>query len=216
MLRMAFCVVCAMAWAGSAMAAERQSGMVVRVETGGARTADVDWNMGGDLGSSHVYGAAVGWRVSPIFRAELAYAHRPDFHYSGRDGTYNVSGNAANDTYMANLYADLFTFGRLTPFVGIGGGRSVTTLDSADYVSGAVSGSRNGTTSTTWAWQGIAGAGFAVTDWLSVDASYRYVHAGRVRLENTGQVAGVSGTFSHDQAGTLSISEFIVGLRAEF
>lgn len=196
--------------------AEDDFGAMIRVEAGLTDTRSTDWAMGGDLGRSPVLGLAGGWRFNRYFRLEMELNDRSDLEYSGRDGTFNVSGRARNRTLMANAFADIPVSDWLVPYVGVGFGRSWTNIKSADYASTTTTGIRDGDHIHTWAWQWMVGVGIPVTEALAIDIGYRHLDAGMAKLGDVGQVGGVSGSFANAQQGQLKANEWLIGVRYEF
>lgn len=191
-------------------------GLILHVDVGMMDTDSAGWKMGGDVGSGPVWDLGAGYRFNDYFRAEIAYAHRSGLEYSGTDGTYTVSGKARNSAAMATLYVDVPVAENVVPYVGIGAGRSWTKTEEAAYASGGLSGTRDGDSHATWAWQAVAGVGLRATRNVVFDIGYRYFDGGKIQLGDKGRIAGVSGTFSNAQHGELTSHELLSGIRFEF
>lgn len=203
------------AWADEAVSSPPM-GVVVRLEAGLAKTQSTDWAMGGDLGETPVLGVAAGYRVNRFLRLELGFNDRSDLEYQGKDGTFQVAGNGHNRSLMGTAVVDLPVFEKVVPYIGLGAGRSWTTIETADYSQGALTGTRDGRSTSTWAWQWVAGVGIQLAPSIFADLGFRYFDAGTVKLGDVGQVAGVAGTFTNAQQGQLKTKEGLLGIRFEF
>lgn len=209
----AFCCLLLMA---PVAAQGEESGPYLKIEGGHSWTQQAHWHLGGDTGESTVWGAGLGYRISDNFRADVSYANRSGFEIGGRDGSYDVSGNVTNKTAMLSLYWDIGTFSSFTPYVGAGVGWALNKTQTAYYVSPSSSGSRDGAADHNFAWQAMAGVSYAITPAISIDFSTRFLDAGQVHLDRTGEVLGVSGSFNNPVWGRLRIFEGLTALRYQF
>ncbi|MEI8397004.1 MAG: OmpA family protein [Rhodospirillaceae bacterium] len=137
--------------------------------------------------------ASVGYGFGPI-RAELEGSYRDNDVSRSPGGS---KGYTRTWGLLANALYDFDTGTRFTPYLGVGIG--------AGFVHDRVTGLYNGD-DTTFAYQGIAGVSFAVTDRMSVTADYRYFATtdaefnsggSRWKVENANHVitAGLRWTF---------------------
>jgi len=160
----------------------------------GARVLGLSGDLGGGyLGESEDFsgGAGIGYRFNDILRADV----------TARYGSYDVGGAADIDAFCgvgcrldmaarrdvvdldANLYADLGTIMGITPYVGAGIGASHISYEAvaASFCSG---GACNAATDIVgqdgWrtSYSLMAGAAYALSGTISVDAGYRYTHTG--------------------------------------
>ncbi len=163
-----------------------------------------------------IVGAAAGLnfkkRGLPV-RGELEYSYRTNFNYNPDLNFTEVeepsrSTNAiTSQTIMINVYYDIDTGTKFTPFVGAGIGIAtnkskthatlISTEESADWSS-----SRR-----EFAWALGGGVSYALDSHWSAEGSYRYIDLGRVSMGNksVGQVTG-----------DLSSHELLAALRYQF
>lgn len=118
------------------------------VRSGGV-TADYDSDIG--IGTS----AELGYKFNDHLRASAELAYR---HNDVSAGT--LKGEFESYAAMGNLYIDIPTGGKLTPYIGGGAGYAyVTDTDVDDSV---------------FAYQGMAGLNYAATDKLDIVLGYKY------------------------------------------
>ena len=188
----------------------------------------------GDFDTYAFAEGAVGLRLQPWLRTELALAYRPDMHYSGQanftglTGPQPVSGDAKSLSGLVNLYLDInglpgVSLGRFQPFVGGGIGFARNWLDEMTYkfpqlppkhtYSIVPSGDR-----TDLAFMFTAGTGIELTKHLILDISYRYTDLGRAQT-NVGTMHMDGSVTSLVIAGTsapLRAHGMLMGLRYHF
>ncbi len=110
-----------------------------------------------DTGYAIAFGG--GWGFGNGFRVEGEYAHR------GND-VGNANGDTSADSLMANVYYDVSTGTRFTPYVGVGTG--FARVDFSDV------GNRINDSDLVWAYQAIGGLTYQIADQWKLDANYRY------------------------------------------
>lgn len=175
------------------------------------------------LGSSSVFGVSVGYRFSPMFRADVSYQRRSGFNLSGWDpaGTY-FDPKVESDTVMVSGFFDVpyKIAGRVQPFVGVAIGRSRNSMDALNWNDPTCcTGTLNaGGSHTSTAWQLTLGAAVTIVDNLVVDIAYRYADLGEFKKPEGPDQSGVfNGTGSTSSAtGKLRANEFLLGLRYGF
>ncbi|OYY11034.1 MAG: hypothetical protein B7X99_02185 [Rhizobiales bacterium 17-65-6] len=115
-------------------------------------------------------GGGIGYRVLPHWRV---------------DATVDVVNHArlSETLLLGNLYWDIGTFGRWTPYIGAGIGAGQITIDESAPIALAAAGLQR----TDWqmAWSLMAGASWALTPSLTVNSGYRYVNFGAPSFELT-------------------------------
>lgn len=149
----------------------------------------------GDVGIG--YGFANGFRIE----GELSYRNNsfdPSFVADPIDE--DVSGSVNTWGLMANLFYDFNRGGRIQPYLGVGAGaaRPRVKIDGASRAS-----------ETVFAYQGLAGVGFALTDRTTLDVGYRYFVAPEVDISDAWGPGFTSEVDYEHQAVT-------VGLRWQF
>jgi len=148
-----------------------------------------------------ILGGTVGynWEThgAPI-RTELEYSYRHDFSYDA-DPTYisaatptRMTSQLSSHAVMANVYYDIKTKSKFTPFIGGGIGVSRNKTQSDVTVIATNAPAKASTTKNNFAWNLGAGVGYQLTDAITLDASYRYVDLGKAvwgtpTMEITGQ-----------------------------
>jgi len=125
-------------------------------------------------------GIAVGYRFSPHWRIDLELARR-DNELSKTSTTGSADGHLAVTALMANVYFDLLSKGKWTPYIGIGGGYAWTDFDKISI---------NGNTfiddtAHALAFQGIIGALYRINDRWSASIDYRYLTTTDPKVSNT-------------------------------
>ncbi|MCM2504482.1 outer membrane beta-barrel protein [Aureimonas altamirensis] len=160
----------------------------------GARVLDPAGDAGGGyLSESDDFsgGAGIGYRFNDILRTDV----------TARYGRYDVGGAADMDAFCgvgcrldmagrrdvvdldANLYADLGTIMGVTPYVGAGVGASHISYEAvaAGLCAGdACTGATDIAERDGWraSYSLMAGAAYALSGTISLDAGYRYTHTG--------------------------------------
>ena len=133
---------------------------------------DTGWGVGGSGG----YGFDNGFRVE----GEVTYRQNGLNHATSPGGFSSpVSGHESSWAFMANGYYDINTGSPWTPYVGGGIGLALEQL-SLNNVPVTFS------SSTDFAYQGIAGIGYQITDAVNIAVEYRY-------FGTTGPSYGISG-----------------------
>lgn len=196
---------------------EFASGWYIRGDIGyrlnrfdGASTFYNDPMTTSSIDDTAVFGIGGGYKAG-WFRADLTV------DYSGR-ATYqaDVAGLAAIDqpglatkiemvTTLANVYADLGTWGGFTPYVGAGiGAAYMRTVEFYDY--GAAIMPLEKQSQWNFAWAAIAGMSYQIGANLLADASYRYLSLGDA-------VTAVNVSGNQLTVKDITAHEFRLGLR---
>lgn len=131
---------------------------------GGGTSAKTEFNAGwaAMLNGGYAYGNGI--------RTELELAHR-DNGVDSVGKLINSGGDARATTLMANLNYDIDTNTPFTPFVGIGLGGARVELDDVRPVVN----NRVADDDMVFAYQGIVGASYRITDAVNMFADYRYL-----------------------------------------
>jgi opacity protein-like surface antigen len=160
----------------------------------------------GDFSAAPTFRGGIGYKLNDWFRAEgvIEYRGKTDFSALDRyetvddadpttwDGANEYSARKSEWLIMANGYIDLGTYGGLTPYVGAGIGASRNTISNFRDINTATGGVAYGDTNHEWnlAWALHAGFGFDITDRLTLDLGYSYLHLGDA---SSGDIAPFSG-----------------------
>ena len=176
-----------------------------------------------NLGSSPVFGIGIGYRFSPMFRADISYQKRSGYNLSGYDpaGTY-FDPDVSSDAVMLAGYYDIphKIAGKAQPYVGVAIGRSKNKMDALNWNDpGCCMGTLNGGGSNnSTAYQLTLGAAWTVANNWVLDVAYRYTDLGDFKkpagADQSGNFTGTGVTTS--ATGKLRGNELILGLRYEF
>lgn len=160
--------------------------------------------------NSEIYTAGFGVHINPLISADIEATYRPSFSYqkfqtSIATGTVAFAGNKtryfdfSNASVMANLllhgqgFSDHLLWqvgGDMTVQPIIGGGAGIAYNRVSDFHSVEADGSgnvvsiQNPQTTTSMAWQALAGLELAVGQRVSIDTGYRYFSGGKFRSNN--------------------------------
>jgi opacity protein-like surface antigen len=101
-------------------------------------------------------------------------------------GTDQYTGKKSEWLFLANAYFDLGTWHGITPYIGAGIGTSRNTISDFVDVNVITSGQGWAPTGHKWdlAWALHAGAGFKVTNNLTIDVQYSFVNLGDAQTGN--------------------------------
>jgi opacity protein-like surface antigen len=153
------------------------------------------------------------------FRAEVMFGYRGE-----RDLDVNVAApgdpNAVlhttltTYTVMTNVYYDMGTFNRLTPYIGAGLGMAYHIVDDVNFTNSPVLFNRiHGDRDLAFAWSVMAGFGYQVNERTILDIGYRYIDLGKATSERHDNAGGVNPRAVFDD---LTAHEIRVGLRWHF
>jgi len=190
----------------------------------------------GDFGGSPAGEIAIGARVLPALRLELALSHRPGFRFEGNanflasGNRQPVEGDVTQSAAMLQAYVDLapllkVDLGPLEPFVGAGLGLSRNRVSRVRYDFPALAQpawtETRGGTHWSLAWSAMLGTALRIGPSSLLEFSYRYSDFGRVQTRdgpitvmrggNRFTVGNVAGT-----RGRLRSHGLYLGFRQEF
>jgi OmpA-OmpF porin, OOP family len=146
-----------------------------------------------DLDHGFVGNVAVGHGYGNGFRTELELGFREN-DVDSISGGGAASGDVSSWSAMVNALYDFNASGKLQPYVGVGAG--VARLD----VSGASpsAGTTIDDADTTFAWQGMAGVAYAVSERVKLTLGYRYFAVPDASINNSAGTSFDSDYASHD------------------
>lgn len=143
-----------------------------------------------DFDSAPFFGIGAGYKFNNWLRADVTgeYRGRANLHATaiGNAGSVdNYQGSKSEATGLVNLYVDLGTWARVTPFIGAGVGVSYNRIHdfydtcAAGACAGQITALADGT-GGKWnlAWAGYAGLAYEVNPGLTVELAYRYISLG--------------------------------------
>ena len=136
-----------------------------------------------------LFGVGVGYQFGSWFRADVTGEYRAKSAFHGLDIVSFNGLPVGTDEYRAfkeewlalvNLYADLGTWWCITPFIGVGVGGAKTTISRFVDVNTVTNGVAFATDQSkfNFAWALHAGLGYKVSNSLTMELAYRYVHLG--------------------------------------
>lgn len=174
----------------------------------------------GTLGSSPIYGFAVGYKFHENFRTDFSVDYRSSFEndYTTTEVDDGITYTTTNKikvkslVYMANFYYDMDTMSGFTPYVttGLGVARNSTnnyiantrgsdgTFDSNVYPK---------KTTTDFAWKIGLGSKYEINQDFDFDLRYQYADLGDFKTGNDG---------SESLKGSIKSHEILVGLAYKF
>jgi OOP family OmpA-OmpF porin len=217
------------------------SGLYVRGDLGGAFGADTTFKdtnpsspsctlcnttQPSSTDKSVLFGAGVGYRFTPLFRTDVTLDYIPSLKVSGHNSALTGVTNSADLSALVGLlngYLDLDgikpgLLGPIQPFLTAGVGFARNDLGKTTYgLTGVPSGAltQNGSTHTSFAWGVGAGAGYPLTQNLTLDLTYKYLDLGEMRSGSTATVFGASIASTPIKAD-LQVHTVILGLRYAF
>lgn len=157
---------------------------------------------------SAVLGGGLGYRFSPMFRADVTMDHRFNARFKGlpagdglAPGSLSDRGRFQSSTAMLNVYADLGTYNGLTPYLGAGIGVARNIL--GDYTRTDIPGAverLSGGDEYDLAWALMAGVGYRLSSSFTLDLGYRYASLGDVKTRgyDSGSGADVESIGMHE------------------
>jgi OmpA-OmpF porin, OOP family len=164
----------ALAVSSTAFAQEQPTGLYIGGGIGASMPSDAKIsgpgvNTDAELDKFVAAMATLGYSYSNNLRSEIELSWRKND--VGSVGTSNGSGDVTTWTPMMNLMYDFKGLGAWTPYIGGGIGLAHIDIDGARPVdSSTMSGDE-----WAFAYQGIAGVGYQMTDNLGLFADYRYL-----------------------------------------
>ncbi|MEL6323939.1 MAG: outer membrane protein [Pseudomonadota bacterium] len=228
-----FCATAATALVSFGPAAMAQEGWYTRLDIGYSIAGNADYdvatpsvgslagnaNVGDNFG---VWGGA-GYDFDNSFRLETTFGYRagdtdvdPDTNglpvLGGIQASpLNEDGNAQVWDAMANLLYDVPTQGRVTPYLGVGVGLANVKLSARNLQINGAAVNGFSDSDTSFAYQALAGLGFAVTDNLTLDLGYRWFNVDDLDFVGTDANGGAVAYTGDYQDHTLT-----AGLRYKF
>jgi opacity protein-like surface antigen len=176
-------------------------------------------------GASAIVGVGAGYRISPIFRADLTIDYLPATRANGHStAALQSTGSSDLDSLvgLVNGYVDFAgfnpdRFGSFQPYVTAGIGVARNHFGATTGVSGVIGPfTISDSTQRNFAWALGAGIAYALTPRLTLDLAYRYMNLGEVR---TGGAVGAGGAvfeLTPSKTADLIVDTVTLGLRYGF
>jgi opacity protein-like surface antigen len=225
----------AFAWTGTTVSASAQvmEGFYVRADAAFSLATnpnirdlvDTDHVIGGpgepgtlqNSGSGYAAGAGAGVKFNQYLRGDVTYTYRGGYHFSESDQLSPPTvfkADLSSHALMVTGYADFpIGYPNIVPFAGIGIGWNQTKLSNF-FATGDVTGKVPDGTRNDLAWQATLGAGFLVTEGITIDVFVRYFDGGHAETGAGNVTIGGEGVVHYSGAGaTLHTFDFGVSLR---
>lgn len=161
-----------------------------------------------DLHSTVAAGFGAGYK-NGWFRTDLTVDFTPPANYTGQVAAPgDVIAKVTATTLLLNGYLDLGSWYRMTPYVGAGVG--MANMNISDYQSTVLPpfGTVKSHGQTNFAWAGMAGVSYALSQNVLVDVGYRYLSLGDATTSND--------VFGNMRLRKITAQEVRVGLRWNF
>lgn len=188
------------------------------------------WLDEGGFDSAPLVGAGFGYAFNDWLRADVTAEYRGKASFYALDtftndatgalaGTNSYTATKSELLLLANAYADLGNFGGVSPYIGAGIGASRNTIAHFNDTNVFSNAGGYAPKNSQWelAWALHAGLGYAVTDQLTMDLGYSYVHLGDGK---TGVAQNYDPAFSRPNDGftfkDLSSHDLKLGFRYKF
>lgn len=198
--------------------AAARSGWYVTLHTGYIIASDHDFTYSSgnrietELSDGFLFGASAGYDLGRIFdpigiRGEFEVSFRQndvDGHTLNGASQSGADGDVSSVAYMMNAYADWHTESFFRPYVGMGLGWATVSYN--EYGTSAIPNVLD-YDDTVFAYQGMIGASFNVSDGVAITTDYRYFGTGDPDLTTS---AGTGTETEHDT------HNFAVGVRYTF
>lgn len=193
-------------------------GIYLGVDSGVSFSTGASGNVDSRVGTGYILGGRVGYRFHKNFRADVTVAYRGSYSVDKNTGVYNGGANTnakadlASTSYMINGYYDFAHFRHFVPYVGIGIGISSNKLDRVNLTNtttGAVLGTVEGSTRSSFAWQATLGTAVHVVKGVMFDVGLRYMDMGKFESK----FSGFNGFTNVKGRGNLHAVEAQAGLR---
>lgn len=146
---------------------------------------------GETISNTGLVGVGVGVQFSQYLRADITIDYEWPGNFQGYLDCPGVCGapeystetaDISALTILANGYFDLALSHGFTPYVGVGLGASRLTTTNVAYVNpDGTTGTWTGTSTWNFAWALTVGTAYQVTDRVSIDINYRYLHLGNAQ-----------------------------------
>lgn len=195
-------------------------------------TDNVEFLDQGTFSSAPTFQVGMGYRFNDWLRADaiVQYRGKADFTALDRyetfddgdpttwDGSNEYSAKKSEWLVMANAYVDLGTWSGITPYVGGGIGASRNTISSFQDINTPNGGVAYGEQNSEWnlAWAVHAGLGIEITDRLTLDLGYSYLHLGDASSGDITTFTGVNNVTNPMMFNDITSHDVKFGLRYAF
>lgn len=144
-----------------------------------------------DLEDTYFIEGGIGCNVWSNFRVDGVLGYRGEADMSEAFG--GLDGNVSTFYGFLNVYYDIITWGRLTPYIGGGIGFARHEINDISLPATVSEGK-----STEFVWNAQAGVAVSVTHNLALDVGYRYVDWGDAESGSNPDTLNVDDMSSHD------------------
>ena len=145
-----------------------------------------DFDPGWGVGVSVGYGFTNGFRLE----GEVGYRRNGINSFTDSSGTtFSVDGHMSSWDFMGNIYYDIPTGSRWTPYIGGGIGVAIVHLSAQASLTSPTAALSWDDSDAVFAYQGIAGIGYQITESVNLGVEYRHLGTADPTF------SGPSGTF---------------------
>jgi opacity protein-like surface antigen len=180
--------------------------------------------VGAGFSGTSLFGVGVGYQFGSWFRVDVTGEYRAKASIHGLDivrfngvpvGTDDYRGNKEEWLALINLYADLGTWWCITPFVGVGIGGVRTTISSFVDTNTVTNGVAFAPDASKFnvAYALHAGLGYKVSNSLTMELAYRYVHLGDAVSGDLRTFNGINNVNNPMQFNGISSHDVKLGVR---
>ncbi|ECC1659824.1 adhesin/invasin protein PagN [Salmonella enterica subsp. salamae] len=152
--------------------------------------------------------------LDTTFRGEADAKGGQDITAFGESVHINVKNQVRMSTYMVNGYYDFHNNTAFTPYISAGVGLAHVKLKNNTIPVGFDINETLSASKNNFAWGAGIGAKYAVTDNIAVDASYKYINAGKVSISKN-NYAGDEHTSYYADTKAAS-NDFMLGITYAF
>ena len=170
------------------------------------------------LGNGTTVGVGVGYRFPGGIRADVSYNRRSGLNLSGVDPAgSSFDPPVKTDTVMFNGTFDIpVKLGPVSPYIGLGIGRTKNDMKPINWADGASSGTLTGGKKNDTAWQFTLGGDIDLSSGWVLELAYRYTDLGKI-VKNAGPDQAGSffgpGSVTGSATGKLRTNELLVAVR---
>lgn len=181
----------------------------------------------GTLGSSPIYGFAIGYRIDNNFRTDFSVNYRSGYEndYTTSEVDGDVHSTTTNNikvkslVYMANFYYDIDTMNGFTPYVFTGLGFANNSTN--NYIQNVIINNETITTvyskktTTDFAYKLGLGSKYEINKNFDLDLRYQYANLGKFKTGSSETTDGVSEN-TKALKGNIKSHEILLGLAYKF
>ncbi|HCC0887942.1 TPA: porin family protein [Salmonella enterica] len=152
--------------------------------------------------------------LDTTFRGKADAKSGQDITGFGESIHINVKNQVQMTTYMVNGYYDFHNSTPFTPYISAGIGLAHVKLKNNTVPVGFDINETLSSSKNNFAWGAGIGAKYAVTDNLAIDASYKYINAGKIQLSQNNYAGDEHTSYSAETKA--ASNDFMMGITYSF